>query len=221
MTPFMTPRRRRYLFLLSISSRASTSHIVFAPIMLALHSHFVSFKVVPCRVTIARLRSPPFACDPFDKPKVSYHQITFRVSLPHNGSFRLHAVYHVLSGLSFLSYLYQYLLRYPGFSYYSDAWTAFLFFIVLWVVSIAFSGNNASLYFGIGVLFNCDIMVVSSNHNTSAARHIFVILYGWRHEHSGQNGNRGEREGLLHSATPYWQAPTSRQSRSKKEKQVP
>jgi hypothetical protein len=36
------------------------------------------------------------------------------------GSFRVHAVYHVLSELSFLSYLYQYLLRYPGFfSYYS------------------------------------------------------------------------------------------------------
>lgn len=48
MTPFMTPRRRRYLFLLSISSRASTSHIVFAPIMFALHSHSVSTKVVPC-----------------------------------------------------------------------------------------------------------------------------------------------------------------------------
>ena len=79
MTPFMTPRRQRYLFLLSISSRASTSHIVFAPIMLALHSHSVSFKVVPCRVTIARPRSPFFACDPFDKPKVLYHRVTFRL----------------------------------------------------------------------------------------------------------------------------------------------
>ena len=48
MTPSMTPRRRRYLFLLSISSRASTSHIVFAPIMFAIHSHSVSTKVVPC-----------------------------------------------------------------------------------------------------------------------------------------------------------------------------
>jgi len=79
MTPFMTPRRRRYLFLLSISSRASTSHIVFAPIMLALHSHSISIKVVPCRVSIARPRSPFFACDPFDKPKVLYHRVTFRL----------------------------------------------------------------------------------------------------------------------------------------------
>jgi len=64
MTPFMTPRRRRYLFLLSISSRASTSHIVFAPIMFALHSHSVSpYQSRSSRacVTIARPRSPLLA----------------------------------------------------------------------------------------------------------------------------------------------------------------
>ncbi len=60
MTPFMTPRRRCYLFLLSISSRASTSHIVFAPIMFALHSHSVSIKAVPC-LCLARPRSPLLA----------------------------------------------------------------------------------------------------------------------------------------------------------------
>ena len=77
MTPFMTPRRRRYLFLLSISSRASTSHIVFAPIMFALHSHSVSIKVVPC-LCHHRSSTITFTCEPFDKPKVLYHQITFR-----------------------------------------------------------------------------------------------------------------------------------------------
>lgn len=142
MTRFMTPPRRRYLFLLSISSRASTSHIVFAPIMFALHSHSVSIKVVPCLCHHCS-SAITFTCEPFDKPKVLYHQVTFRPPL-RSGSFRLHAVYHVPSELSFLSYLYQYLLRYPGFSYYSDTWSSFLFLIVLWVVLVAFSGNNAS-----------------------------------------------------------------------------
>jgi hypothetical protein len=142
MTPFMTPRRRRYLFLLSISSRASTSHIVFAPIMFALHSHSVSIKVVPCLCHHCS-STITFTCEPFEKPKVLYHRVTFP-TLPYSGSFRLHPVYHVPSELSFLSYLYQYLVRYPGFSYYSDTWSSFLFFIVLWVVLVAFSGNNAS-----------------------------------------------------------------------------
>jgi hypothetical protein len=68
MTPFMTPRRRRYLFLLSISSRASTSHIVFAPIMFVLHSHSASIKVVPC---LCHYRSSviTFTREPFDKAK--------------------------------------------------------------------------------------------------------------------------------------------------------
>jgi len=77
MTRFMTPRRRRYLFLLSISSRASTSHIVFAPIMFALHSHSVSIKVVRCQCHL-RSSTITFTCDPFDKPKVLYHPVTFR-----------------------------------------------------------------------------------------------------------------------------------------------
>ena len=99
MTPFMTPRRRRYLFLLSISSRASTSHIVFAPIMFALHSHSVS--PYPSRssracVTIARPRSPLLA-----NPSIS--QKFYITKLLSNGC----PVYHVLSELSFLSYSYQ------------------------------------------------------------------------------------------------------------------
>ena len=187
MTPFMTPRRQRYLFLLSISSRASTSHIVFAPIMLALHSHSVSFKVVPCRVTIARPRSPFFACDPFDKPKVLYHRVTFRLPLPRNGYFQLHAVYHVLSGLSFLCYLYQYLLRYPGFSYYSDAWTRFLFFIVLWVVLVSFSGNNASLHFGIGVLFHCGLNCDLNRDGLQHSQYISGASYN-RHAYGSHLG---------------------------------
>ena len=96
------------------------------------------------------------------------------------GPFRLHPVYHVPSELSFLSYLYQYLLRYPGFSYYSDTWPSFLFFIVLWVVLVAFSGNNASQF--LGLLFRltflafCDSMkMVPGSRTTSAGRHASVI----------------------------------------------
>ena len=127
MTPFMTPRRRRYLFLLSISSRASTSHIVFAPIMFALHSHSVSpYQSRSSRacVAIARPRSSLLA-----NPSISqkFYIIKLLSDIPlHSGFFRLHPVYHVLSELSGLSYLYQYLLRYPGFSYYSDTWSSFL-----------------------------------------------------------------------------------------------
>ncbi|KAF8501041.1 hypothetical protein F5888DRAFT_1327550 [Russula emetica] len=150
MTPIMTPRRRRYLFLLSISSRASTSHIVFAPIMFALHSHSVSIKVVPCLCHHCSF-TITFTCVPFDKQK--FYNIKLLSAPLHSGSFRLHPVYHVLSELSFLSYLYEYLLHYPGFSYYSDTWTSFLFFIVLWVVFVAFSGNNASPFWDT-VLFN-------------------------------------------------------------------
>lgn len=173
MTPFMTPRRRRYLFLLSISSRASTSHIVFAPIMFALHSHSVSIKVVPCLChPIARPRSPLLAT-PSISQKFYITKLLSDIAL-HSGSFRLHSVYHVPSELSFLSYLYQYLLRYPGFSYYSDTWSCFLFFIVLWVVLVAFSGNNASPFLGLlfcltflaKVCFNQD-----GGCTTSAGRH--------------------------------------------------
>ncbi|KAN0123360.1 hypothetical protein V8E52_002692 [Russula decolorans] len=79
MTPSMTPRRRRYLFLLSISSRASTSHIVFAPIMFALHSHSVSpYQSRSSRARHHRSSTITFTCEPFDKPKVLYHQVTFR-----------------------------------------------------------------------------------------------------------------------------------------------
>ena len=114
MTRFMTRRRRRYLFLLSISSRASTSHIVFAPITFALHSHSVSTKVAPCLacVTIARPRSPFHANPSIISQKFYIIKLLFRTAL-HSGFFRLHAVYHVLPELWFLSYLYQYLLRYP------------------------------------------------------------------------------------------------------------
>ena len=126
MTPFMTPRRRRYLFLLSISSRASTSHIVFAPIMFALHSHSVSpYQSRSSRacVTIARPRSP-FLANPSKSQK--FYIIKLLSNTPTQWVLSIALVYHVLSELSGLSYLYQYLLRYPGFSYYSDTWSSFL-----------------------------------------------------------------------------------------------
>jgi hypothetical protein len=99
MTPSMTPRRRRYLFLLSISSRASTSHIVFAPIMFAIHSHSVSIKVVPC-LCHHRSSTFTFTCEPFEKPKVLYHQVTFRHPPYIVGPFD-YTVNHVPSELSF------------------------------------------------------------------------------------------------------------------------
>jgi hypothetical protein len=139
MTPFMTPRRRRYLFLLSISSRASTSHIVFAPTMFALHSHSVPCLCHHRSSTITLLANPSIS--------QKFYIIKLLSDSPvHSGFFRLHPVYHVPSELSFLSYLYQYLLLYPGFSYYFDTWSSFLFLIVLWVVLVAFSGNNASQF---------------------------------------------------------------------------
>jgi hypothetical protein len=159
MTPFMTPRRRRYLFLLSISSRASTSHIVFAPIMFALHSHSISFKVVtvPCHyrssaISLLCLRPPSIS------QKVLYHPNTFRLLPPNTlGLFgcTLYIMYYQSCRLCLICT--NTFLRYPGFSYYS-AWTCLFFFIVLlWVVLVAFSGNNASLHFGIGVLSHCGL----------------------------------------------------------------
>jgi len=113
------------------------------------------------RVTVARPRSP-FFCDPSYKPKVLYRQVTLLLSM---GSFRLHAVYHVPSELSFLSYLYQYLLRYPRiFPYYSlrrpGPLFLFFFLVVREVALVTFSGNNASLHFGVGVLFPFGLICV-------------------------------------------------------------
>lgn len=110
-------------------------------IMFAIHSHSVSIKVVPCRCHHCS-STITFTCEPFEKPKVLYHQVTFR-----------HPPYWVLSITSCISCTIRIVvfvlfvpipLHYPGFSYYSDTWTCFLFFIVLWVVLVAFSGNNAS-----------------------------------------------------------------------------
>jgi len=76
MTPFMSPRRRRYLFLLSILSRASTSHIVFAPIMFAPIR--IPYQSRSSRLCHHRSSAIAFTREPFDKPKVLYHQVTFR-----------------------------------------------------------------------------------------------------------------------------------------------
>jgi len=80
MTQFMTLRRRRYLFLLSISStriylayRLCTNHVC-PPFAFRIN------QGRPVPVTTARPRSPLLAnpSKPFDKPKVLYHQVTFR-----------------------------------------------------------------------------------------------------------------------------------------------
>jgi hypothetical protein len=145
MTPIMTPRRRRYLFLLSISSRASTSHIVFAPIMFALHSHSVSpYQSRSSRacVTIARPRLPLLA-NPSINQKFYIIKLLFRVlptqwvlSIAPCISCTIRIVVFVLfvpipPTLPWIFILFRHR-------------SSFLFFIVLWVVLVALSGNNAS-----------------------------------------------------------------------------
>jgi hypothetical protein len=112
MTPSMTPRRRRYLFLLS------PSHHAHLPRISSLHqSCLPSIRIpYPSRssracVTFARPRSPLLAT-PSISQKFYIIELLSDTSLA-SGSFRLHPVYHVLSELSLLSYLYQYLLHYP------------------------------------------------------------------------------------------------------------
>ena len=110
MTPFMTRQRRRLLIpIIHLITRIYHAYRLLhqsssPPIRIPYQS-----RSSRARVTVARPRSP-FFCDPSYKPKVLYRQVTLLLSM---GSFRLHAVYHVPSELSFLSYLYQYLLRYP------------------------------------------------------------------------------------------------------------
>ena len=100
MTPSMTPRRRRYLFLLSISSRASTSHIVFAPIMFALHSHSVFNQGRPVLVSLSLVHDlPPLLATPSISQKSFISSNYFH---PTQWAFRLHAVYHVLSEFVFV-----------------------------------------------------------------------------------------------------------------------
>ena len=112
-----------------------------------------------------------------NKPKVLYHQVTTPPYIVGSFDCTLYMIYHVPPELWFLSYLKQYLLRYPGFSYYYDTWTSFIFsIVVLWVALVAFSGNNASPFW-ICVLFIQAVVAIS--RTTSAARH------------AHQNENRG------------------------------
>jgi hypothetical protein len=101
MTPFMTPPAPTLLIpiihlitRIYLAYRLCTNHVC-PPFAFRIQSR--SSRI---GVTIARPRSPSFACDPFDKPKGLYHQNYFP---PTQWVFRLHAVYHVLSesGLSY------------------------------------------------------------------------------------------------------------------------
>ena len=154
----MTRRRRPLLITIVHLSRASTTHIVLhqsssPSIRIPYHS-----RSARARVIVARPRSP--FCDPFYKSKVLYHQVTFLRSM---GTCRLHAVYHVPSELSFLSYMYEYLLRYPWiffFSYYSLPTLGLLLLLFSHRKRShlgRFSGNNTRLHFGVGVLFHSSL----------------------------------------------------------------
>jgi hypothetical protein len=157
MTPFMTPPGADATY------SYYPSHHAHLPRISSLHQSCSPSIRIPYQSRSSRAVSLSLvrdlsACDSFDKPKVLYHPITFRLLSPQQQwvfGCTLYIMYY--QSCRFLSYLYQYLLRYPGYSYYSDAWNSFLFFIVLWVVLVAFSGNNASLHFGIGVLFHCGL----------------------------------------------------------------
>lgn len=99
----------------------------------------VSIKVVPC-LCHHRSSTITFTCEPFDKPKVLYHQVTFPtpwvLSIAPCISCTIRIVVFVLfvpipPTLPRIFILFRHR-------------SSFLFFIVLWVVLVALSGNNAS-----------------------------------------------------------------------------
>ena len=68
-------------------------------------------RPVPC-LCHHRSSAITFSCEPFDnKPKVLYHQVTFRTAL--QWVLSIACCISCTIRLWFLSYLYQYLLRYP------------------------------------------------------------------------------------------------------------
>jgi len=114
-------------------------------------------------VSSSLVRDLPYFCDPFYKPKVLYRPVTL---LPSMGSFRLHAVYHVPSDcrfcLSCTNTSYVTLGFFILHTIHFDALDLFLFssLVVREVALVAFSGNNASLHFGVGVLFHSGLICV-------------------------------------------------------------
>jgi len=143
MTSFTTRRRRRLLIpIIHLIARIYHAYrvctIQLRPIRIPYQS-----RSSRARVTVARPRSTFFTATTLATQKFYIIKL---LSSPPWVLFACNAVYDVLSELSFLSYLYQYLLRYPGFSYYSLRFLNPLFFIVL---EVAFSGNNANFCFGL------------------------------------------------------------------------
>ena len=134
--------RRRLLIPIIISSRASTSHIVFAPTLLFLIRIPNFLRPSRARVIVARPRFLPL-------PLRLLHPIKSFISSSYFffilGPVRSHFVYHVLPDLSLMCYLYQYLVRYPGFSRYSLLVSGLLRHFLLFheVVFVTSVGNNA------------------------------------------------------------------------------
>jgi len=99
---FMTRRRRRLLIPIIISSRASTSHIVFAPALLfPLRIPNLSDRLVPVSLSLVRDSSRNLAT-PSSNQKFHIIKLLF---LFHLGPVRSHVVYHVLPDSSLMCYL--------------------------------------------------------------------------------------------------------------------
>jgi len=156
-TPAPTPTYSYYPSHHAHLPRISSS----APIKFAPYSHFVSIKVVSCSCH-RRSSAISFLLRPFLQTKSFISSSYFT---PVNGFFSparcisctIRAVVFVLSVLipptlpSDFSY---YSLRRPGPLF------SFLFLVVREVALVTFSGNNASLYFGVGVLFPFGLICV-------------------------------------------------------------
>jgi len=129
MTPFTTRRLGRLLIpIIHLITRIYHAYRLRTnQVRPPFAFRIIQGRLMPVSSSLVR-DLPSFATPSTTNQKVSYHQITF---LPSMGISRLHAVYHVLSELSSLSYLYEYLLRYP--------WIFILFISIPGPLSLYFS----------------------------------------------------------------------------------
>jgi len=154
MTPYMTRRRRRLLIpIIHLITR------IYHPYRLCTNQvrppfafHIIQGRLVP--VSSSLVRDLPSFATPSTNQKfyiklLSSHQwVLFACTL--------YIMYYQSCRFCLICTNTSYFT--PGFFFIlftSDAWTPFLFFLIVReVASVAFSGNNASLHFGVGVLFH-------------------------------------------------------------------
>jgi len=161
MTPFMTRRRRRLLIpIIHLITRIYHAYCL-------LHQSSSPSIRIPyqsrssrARVTVARPRSPVFL-RPLLQSKSFYI-----VKLLYSRQWALFActLYHVRSDCRFCLSCTNTSYVTLGFFilFTSMAWTSFYFLPFSYVkrLLVAFSGNNASLHFGVGVLFHSGLICV-------------------------------------------------------------